>query len=615
MKNKLIILAIGLVISVAIIIYVFQSFHKAMEKQLAEQMANGHEILAETGGRQIKTIFGLAKMETLANANSFPLRNLIIEIDKNKNTEQMDILKYPLIHLFFATIKSHIFISRIQFIDSKGQEIVRVDNRDGNIYSEKILHNRSDASYFSKTMELKAEEIYLSPITFDEEFGDKETSDQDVIRLATPVFHKGQKKGVIVTQVSMDSIYDIIFNLSTEHAWLFNSSGKLLNCSMGLPQSAHAKEIELIFQQRGDTLGGIHLPLDYYHESGKRTLIAHFPVEIIDQKWYVVSELPFEEISNIMSKSNRIRIILFGIILISSMVVFFYFFKLYAYQRNVTLKAELAEDLLNLNKQLERKTIELEKANQSLAEIDERKTDFLHMVAHDLRTPLTAIRSFSDLLLRYKHHSGKVRGEYAQIIKKESIRLSNLVDNFLDISKIEAGIIESHQIEFDIKKVIFHFVKLFQEEGKTHNISMNSDIAKDLPPVIGDKERLGQLFSNLLSNAVKFTPPKGSITVKASLMTITEKGIVTPFIEISIADTGIGIPQDSLKIIFNKFVQLDHHNIKSSRGTGLGLAICKKIVEQHGGALKVESKEGQGTKFTFTIKALVKEAEKIPMAY
>lgn len=609
MKNKIIILVIGIAISISVVIVFFQSFHKTMEKELAEQVVKGQVILSETGGRQIKSIFELAEMETFAMAESFPLRKLLVAIG-NQDEDQIEFWKEPLTHLFKSTIASHLFFNRIQFIDSHGQEIIRVDKKDGKIYVVKVMQQKSNELYFSKSMDLEANEIYMSPIAIDKELANLETLDRDVIRLGTPIFLNKQKVGIIVTQVDMEVIYDIIFNLSNEHAWLFDVSGKLINCSMGLPQSAHDKEIELIFQQKGDSMRGIHLPLDYYHEMAERTIIAHFPIEVVNQKWYVVSELPFKEISDIMSKSDRTRDILFGIILILFMGVLIYFYKLYADQRTLQLKAELVEDLLSLNKQLQKKTKELETANLSLEEIDERKTDFLHMVAHDLRTPLTAIRSFSDLLMRYKHHSGKVRGEYAEIIKKESIRLSNLVDNFLDISKIEAGIMVNGQRDVNLKKIIDHFVKLFREEGKTHQISVDSDVEKDLPLVNGDKERLGQIFSNLLSNAIKFTPPKGSITVKASLLTIKKGEFDTQYVEVSVADTGIGIPSDSLEIIFDKFVQLNHHNISSSRGTGLGLTICKKIAEQHGGAIKVESKEGLGTKFTFTLKVLGKDTEK-----
>ena len=150
---------------------------------------------------------------------------------------------------------------------------------------------------------------------------------------------------------------------------------------------------------------------------------------------------------------------------------------------------------------------------------------------------------------------------------------------------------------------------MFQGDAETHKISINSQVEKKLPRIYGDKKRLGQVFSNLLSNAVKFTPPKGSVNVNASLITIiNENSTAEPYIKVSIADTGIGIPQESLDKIFEKFVQLNHRNVKSIRGTGLGLAISKDIIEQHGGRIKVESKEGKGSIFAFTLKVSKKKS-------
>ena len=587
-------------------VFLLQRVQKILENELAEQVVYNQKILSETGGTQIKTIFELAKMETLAMAESFPLRNLLIAM-KQKDAKKTMFWQNPLRHLFMATIASHKFLSQLRYIDSNGHEIVQVTHRDGKFYLEKNLLDQSKELFFSRTMSIGPNQIYLSQALTHREFEKLEGVETHSLLLATPVILNNQKKGIITASIEMDKISDIIFNLSSEHAWLFDSFGKLLNCSMNLPQSAHDKEIELIFKQEKTNLIDFHLPLDYYHESGARTLIAYSPIEIIDQKWYVVSELPFEEISNIMSKSNRTRNIFFAVFIATLMCVLVYFYKIYRDQERVKLKAELAEGLLNLNKKLEKKSTELKSANESLEKIDRKKTDFLHMVAHDLRTPLTAIRSFSDLLVRYQNHPGKARNDYAEIIKKESIRLSNLIDNFLDISKIESGIITYNETEIDIKKVIDNFAQLFVEEGKTRNISIICDIEKDLPHVKGDRERLGQVFSNLLSNAIKFTPPKGLVTIKASLVNENEESgneLSTPCILVSVADTGIGIPAGSLDKIFDKFVQVNHPNFKSSRGSGLGLTISKEIIEQHGGSIRVESKEGKGTKIIFTLKAL-----------
>ncbi|HJP18104.1 MAG TPA: sensor histidine kinase, partial [Nitrospinota bacterium] len=553
MKSKIAILTIVMIFSAGTIIFFFQRLQMVVENQIAEQVVNSQVLLAKTGGEQIEQIFKMSEDELIRAAHSFPIQNLLTAIEK-KDEKQIEIWKTALTSLFIATIESHEFLSQFRFIDSLGQEIVRVEReKGGSINPVKILQDKSKEIYFSKAMSMDSNQFYLSSITLNKEFGKIELPHREMIRLAMPVNLVKQKKGIVIVNIEMDTIYKIADNLS-EHAWLFDSSGKLLSCSLGLPQKYHDKAIKTIFQQKE---GSFRLPLDYYHEGGERSLVGFLPAKIVSQQWYVGSELPFDEILNIMSTSNKIRISLFTIILIFIISFLIYFYKLYSDRQSEELKADMAEEL------------------------DKKKSDFLNMVAHDLRTPLTSIRSYSELLLMYGHRPNKGQGEYAEIIKEESIRLSSLIDSFLDISKIEAGLAEYNPEEIEIKEIIDHFVKVFQGDAETHKISINSQVEKELPSIYVDKKGLGQVFSNLLSNSVKFTPPKGSINVNASLTTlINEKGTAVPYVKVSISDTGIGIPQESLDKIFEKFVQLNRRSTKSIQGTGLGLTISKDIIEQ-----------------------------------
>jgi len=581
MKSKIAILTIVMIFSTGTIIFFFQRLQMVVENQIAEQVVNSQVLLAKTGGEQIEQIFKMSEDELIRAAHSFPIQNLLTAIEK-KDEKQIEIWKTALTSLFIATIESHEFLSQFRFIDSLGQEIVRVEReKGGSINPVKILQDKSKEIYFSKAMSMDSNQFYLSSITLNKEFGKIELPHREMIRLAMPVNLVKQKKGIVIVNIEMDTIYKIADNLS-EHAWLFDSSGKLLSCSLGLPQKYHDKAIKTIFQQKE---GSFRLPLDYYHEGGERSLVGFLPAKIVSQQWYVGSELPFDEILNIMSTSNKIRISLFTIILIFIISFLIYFYKLYSDRQSEELKADMAEEL------------------------DKKKSDFLNMVAHDLRTPLTSIRSYSELLLMYGHRPNKGQGEYAEIIKEESIRLSSLIDSFLDISKIEAGLAEYNPEEIEIKEIIDHFVKVFQGDAETHKISINSQVEKELPSIYVDKKGLGQVFSNLLSNSVKFTPPKGSINVNASLTTlINEKGTAVPYVKVSISDTGIGIPQESLDKIFEKFVQLNRRSTKSIQGTGLGLTISKDIIEQHGGRIRVESKEGKGSTFSFTLKVSEKKS-------
>jgi signal transduction histidine kinase len=441
-------------------------------------------------------------------------------------------------------------------------------------------------------MSLEGNQFYLSPITLNREFGKVEIPHREMVRLAAPVIQNNEKKGILILNIDMKPIYDLIGGLS-EHTWIFDDSGKLLHCSIGLSQSQHDKAIEMILKQKK----GNSLPLDYYHDEGERSLVAFFPIEeLIDQKWHVVSELPFDEISNIMVKGNQTRNLLFAIILISFIGGLTYFYKLYIERQRIELRAERADELLRLNNQLEEKSKELEKANRSLEEMDKRKTEFLNIVTHDLRTPLTSIRSYTDMLLMYKDKPDtlkRVYEEFLNIISKESIRLGKLIDDYLDLAKIESGLITFRQEPVDIKRVIADTAVIYYGEATEKGIDLKCLLPEGIPTVTADDGKIKQVVSNLLSNAIKFTPQGGSVTASA-----VKNGAN---IKIEIKDTGPGIPAEYHEKIFDRFVQLETGKERVRKGTGLGLPIVKNIVEQHGGKVWVESEEGKGSRFIFTL--------------
>ena len=234
-------------------------------------------------------------------------------------------------------------------------------------------------------------------------------------------------------------------------------------------------------------------------------------------------------------------------------------------------------------------------ANQRLKELDRLKSDFLNVVAHDLRTPLTSIRSYADLLLMYKDEPSEIREEFLTIISKESVRLGNLINDFLNLARIESGTMKFAMKTTDLRGLIDHTIAVFQGETGRSHISLTCEIEPDLPEIIADGDRLGQVLANLLSNATKFTPEGGAISVVA-------RSIPDNMVEISIADTGGGIDPKDHQRIFEKFGQVeDRGDGRVKGGTGLGLTITKEIVEKHGGRIWVESELGKGARFVFTL--------------
>jgi len=240
---------------------------------------------------------------------------------------------------------------------------------------------------------------------------------------------------------------------------------------------------------------------------------------------------------------------------------------------------------------LEKQASQLQKANEKLKEEDLRKTKFLEIVAHDLRTPLTSILSYADLLLRYKDEPEETRDEFLQTIVHESQRLSDLITDYLDLSKIESGKMEYRFLPIDLRKVIDHSVSVYSGVCLQKNIEINTDRLPGQIALRGDKKRLIQVTSNLLSNAVKFTPAGGKIEIAA----VYSEDL--PAWTISISDTGPGIPAEHLEDIFEKYSQLHEGEAYELTGSGLGLSICKEIIDFHAGQIRVENLSEGGAVF------------------
>lgn len=236
-------------------------------------------------------------------------------------------------------------------------------------------------------------------------------------------------------------------------------------------------------------------------------------------------------------------------------------------------------------------------ANEELREIDRQKSEFLNMVAHDLRTPLTSIRTYADLILMYRNEPPETYERFLRVIIEESNRLAELINNFLDLARIEAGTMTYQYEAVDLRRVVEHFLEVYRSTAESRHITLIADLPPELPMFYGDRQRLEQVFANLLSNALKFTPEGGRITLA---MREVREGR-EPYLEVSVTDTGPGVPLTDRERIFEKFVQVNDHLRGRKGGTGLGLAIAKEIIEHHGGRIWVEDGPEGGARFVFTL--------------
>src|SRR5438105_4592279 len=257
-------------------------------------------------------------------------------------------------------------------------------------------------------------------------------------------------------------------------------------------------------------------------------------------------------------------------------------------------QAVVAIENVRLFNEIREKSGQLEVANQELASASRHKSEFLANMSHELRTPLNAIIGFSDVLgQRLFGELNERQAEYTQDIASSGRHLLDLVNEILDLSKVEAGRMELEPGEFDLADTIRGTLSFVRERAARHSIELTDEAPDDLGSVVADERKVRQVLLNLLSNAVKFTPDGGTIVVRAR----RAEGEV----EVSVRDTGIGIaPEDQAKV-FDEFQQVGKANDRSREGTGLGLTLAKRFIELHGGRIWVESEVGKGTTFTFAM--------------
>jgi signal transduction histidine kinase len=237
---------------------------------------------------------------------------------------------------------------------------------------------------------------------------------------------------------------------------------------------------------------------------------------------------------------------------------------------------------------------ELAQKNEELTHLDQLKSDFMATMSHELRTPLTSVIGYSDMLL-----SG-VTGElnerqtnFVSSILKNGEALLNLINDVLDLTKIEAGRLELNLEAVDLRSALLGVLPVVKPRAADKRIKISTYLPTEVAPVIADPAKFNQVLLNLLTNAIKYTHENGNVSVEAR----SQDG----FIEIWVTDTGIGIGQEDIDRIFQRFTQVDSSASRTQGGTGLGLAITKELVELHGGQIRVQSKVGKGSSFIFTM--------------
>ena len=254
-------------------------------------------------------------------------------------------------------------------------------------------------------------------------------------------------------------------------------------------------------------------------------------------------------------------------------------------------------------------------------EIDRMKSEFISIVSHELRTPLTSIKNAVSIILGGT--SGEItknQERFLSMANRNIDRLAGIINNLLDLSKLEAGKVDLRFQDVDLNQPLDAVISSLRPVSENKSVTITKGIPVDLPKVYGDRDRIEQILINLINNSIKFTPEGGNVHVSARLARSEKQtgkmsepltkshGFDGDFIEVCVEDNGIGIPVEELDMVFDKFYQISGALTRKTGGTGLGLSIVKEIVEGHKGSIRVESKIGKGSEFIFTLPAYSPES-------
>lgn len=262
-----------------------------------------------------------------------------------------------------------------------------------------------------------------------------------------------------------------------------------------------------------------------------------------------------------------------------------------------TLSAQIAVALRNsmLMEEITQKAAQLEQVNAELRRLDEMKADFVSMLVHDLRTPMTGILGSSEIIEELLENEVDERiMNLVRIIPKESKRLIDLINNILDFYRLEDAGIKIAPRPIEVEKLVREAYEGAKVIAEKQGVLFTQEVEPDLPYVQGDEAKLLQVLSNFLGNALKFTPEGGTVKLFTG-------GVSDGLVTLGVSDTGVGIPESDLPHLFDKFKTFRSDGPRRTRGSGLGLYIARAIVEAHGGTIKVESEEGRGSTFAFTV--------------
>ena len=418
--------------------------------------------------------------------------------------------------------------------------------------------------------------------------------------VGVPIYSGGEFKGVVFAVIEISTL-SARFLADTVpkghgHTYMITRSGRCLYDGthrgiisekyIGLLCENDSSYADVLRDQMSGDEG-----VGYYfdRDTGKQMVVTYTPVIWRGRVWSVATSVPASE-AEALVRSVYQKQILFIILVIAIIL---------AGSGSIILilsgwNKELEQEVEKKTDDLSRSNMELASANTKLRKLDRLKSEFVSMVSHELKTPLTAIKISMDVLksLSDSETDAHTRDEMLQIIDRNIERQKRLVNDLLDISRIETGNLKLYLEPVDLYDIIRESSNSMKDLADRKGIPILMDLRGESPQITGDHGRLVQVFVNLIGNALKFMD-EGEIRIQAQ--------VVGGHPEIRVSDTGIGIPAEELDLIFDKFHQVDSGLTREVGGSGLGLAISRGIVEGHGGSIRAESEVGRGSTFVVVL--------------